>query len=156
MLISGKEQTYIVHDDNNIKGFFDEYRWMSNFHPSLVVFEGDTYGSTEAAYQAAKANKLSDRAEFMSLDPSQSKKRGQEIEFRPDWDEVKYDLMSVIVFDKFYRHKDLREKLLATGDKYLEESNHWNDATWGVYNGEGKNWLGQILMGIRDFWKRKA
>ena len=62
--------------------------------------------------------------------------------------------MSSIVFEKFYRNKELRKKLLETGDRYLEETNWWGDDFWGVCNGEGRNELGKILMKVRDFWKK--
>jgi predicted NAD-dependent protein-ADP-ribosyltransferase YbiA (DUF1768 family) len=39
--------------------------------------------------------------------------------------------------------------LLATGDAYLEETNHWGDVYWGVCNGVGQNRLGHALMEIR-------
>jgi GTP cyclohydrolase II len=46
---------------------------------------------------------------------------------------------------------DLYNRLLATGDKYLEETNWWNDTFWGKnLKGEGENHLGQILMQVRD------
>ena len=52
---------------------------------------------------------------------------------------------------KFYRNLDIREKLLATGDKYLEEKNFWNDVFWGVdYKKGGENKLGKILMKVRE------
>ncbi len=64
--------------------------------------------------------------------------------------------MSSIVFDKFCRSFYLRNRLLETGDKYLEETNHWSDSYWGVdIKKGGKNNLGKILMKVRDFWKDK-
>lgn len=63
--------------------------------------------------------------------------------------------MASVVFDKFARNKELRDKLLFTNDKYLEETNDWNDKYWGICNGIGENNLGKILMGIREFWKIK-
>jgi predicted NAD-dependent protein-ADP-ribosyltransferase YbiA (DUF1768 family) len=50
---------------------------------------------------------------------------------------------------KFTHHDDLRAKLLATGDSVLEEGNTWGDRIWGVYQGQGDNRLGKILMKIR-------
>ena len=50
---------------------------------------------------------------------------------------------------KFAHHPELKEKLLATGDAYLEEGNTWGDRIWGVYQGQGENRLGKILMKIR-------
>ena len=45
--------------------------------------------------------------------------------------------------------KLMMEKLILTGDSYLEEGNTWNDRYWGVCNGVGKNKLGEILMQVR-------
>ena len=51
---------------------------------------------------------------------------------------------------------ELSEKLLATGDAELIEGNHWNDTFWGVCDGVGKNWLGILLMEIREELKKSA
>lgn len=145
---------YAIHDDKNIKGFFGEYRYLSNYHKCEVYFDGLKYGSTEAAYQSAKTHDMTIRELFSMMGPGTSRKEGQLLQLVPEWHEkVKYEAMSVIVFDKFYRHRDLREMLLSTGDKYLEETNHWNDVYWGVCNGVGQNNLGKVLMKVRDYWK---
>jgi predicted NAD-dependent protein-ADP-ribosyltransferase YbiA (DUF1768 family) len=44
---------------------------------------------------------------------------------------------------------EMKDKLMATGDAYLEETNTWDDVYWGVCNGVGKNMLGRMLMYIR-------
>jgi predicted NAD-dependent protein-ADP-ribosyltransferase YbiA (DUF1768 family) len=62
---------------------------------------------------------------------------------------VKFDVMERCVREKFTRHADLRAKLLATGDAVLEEGNDWGDRVWGVYQGQGDNRLGKILMKVR-------
>lgn len=144
---------YIIHDDDNIKGFFGEYRWLSNFHESNVYFENLIYTSTENAYQAAKCVDAKQRLEFLGITPSQSKKLGRSVEVRSDWQNVKYDIMALVVFDKFYRNLELRALLVNTGSKYIEETNHWKDMYWGVYNGVGENNLGKILMKVRQFWQ---
>ena len=72
-----------------------------------------------------------------------------------NWDEISYDIMLDVLRAKF-RDPALREKLLATGDAYLEEGNHWHDNRWGrctcerCRNKEAQNWLGKILMTIRE------
>ena len=151
----GKERDYIIHDENNIKGFFGEYRWLSNFHSTPVFFEGILYPSTENAYQAAKCAALSEKQQFITCSPSDAKKLSKTVLIRENWDSFKYDVMSAIVFDKFYRDYDLRIKLLDTENKYLEETNHWGDTYWGVCNERGQNKLGKIIMGIRTIWKSK-
>ena len=59
--------------------------------------------------------------------------------------------MLAIVFDKFWRNPTLKQRLLATGQRYLEETNHWGDLYYGVdyRTGKGQNVLGQILMKVR-------
>jgi len=41
-------------------------------------------------------------------------------------------------------------RLLQTGDAKLVLNNKWNDKFWGVCRGVGENWLGKILMEVRD------
>lgn len=138
--------------EDAIYGFFDEYRFLSNFHVAPVIYQGIEYPSSEHAYQAAKTLDENIRREFAALPtPNDAKHKGKKLKnIRPDWESIKYKVMYDIVFDKFIRNHDLKEKLLATGRKHLEETNWWGDKTWGVYNGIGKNWLGKILMIVRS------
>lgn len=154
MFILGKERDYIIHDDDNIKGFFGDYRFLSNFHMAPVYFESIEYPSTEHAYQAAKTTNIQIRKEFLNLTCGEAKRKGQVVEMRENWDVIKYDIMFMVVFDKFYRHADLREKLLNTDLKYLEETNHWGDKYYGVCDGEGLNVLGKILMDVRKILRQ--
>jgi ribA/ribD-fused uncharacterized protein len=149
MMVNGKERDYIVHDDQNIKGFFGKYRFLSNFHVIPVIYEGVEYPATENAYMAAKTLDLELRKQFENLTPSEAKKLGRSISLRPDWEEVKYDIMKEVCRYKFTKHQDMRDCLLETGDKYLEETNSWGDKIWGVCDGAGLNLLGKILMEIR-------
>lgn len=57
--------------------------------------------------------------------------------------------MKDIVMAKFTQNEDLKEKLLSTGNTYLEEGNTWGDRIWGVVDGNGANLLGNILMNVR-------
>jgi ribA/ribD-fused uncharacterized protein len=150
---------YAVHDDKNICGFFGDYHFLSNFHIGDVYYEGLLYKSTECAYQSAKI--LSHlRSPFQNISPAKSKKFWKTFEqddryddTSADWDDRKYDVMSGIVFEKFHRNKHLRELLLATGNKYLEETNHWDDQYWGVdINAGGQNKLGMLLMNLRTYF----
>jgi predicted NAD-dependent protein-ADP-ribosyltransferase YbiA (DUF1768 family) len=58
--------------------------------------------------------------------------------------------MYSIVLDKFTRNSKLGDLLIETGDRYLEETNHWGDKIWGVCDSVGTNWLGKILMDVRN------
>ena len=61
----------VVHDEKRIAGFVGEYRWLSNYFPCPVGYEGRTYGSSEAAYHASKYP-ADQRDEFTGLDPDAS------------------------------------------------------------------------------------
>jgi ribA/ribD-fused uncharacterized protein len=146
-----------------INRFQGEYRFLSNFWMCPVFYEGKLYPSSEHAYQAAKTLREGQREYIRSAKTAGSaKRRGREITLRPDWDEVKVDVMRAILEEKFgldhlsvgYQtgkaHKqELAEKLLATGDAVLIEGNTWGDTFWGVCKGSGQNWLGFLLMEIR-------
>lgn len=158
----GDWKLYAIHDDKNIKGFFGDYRWLSNFYPGNIWYEGLNYPNSECAYQAAKVI-ASARQPFTSCTPAESKKIWRKLPLlhtQTGWDDIKGDIMSFIVFEKFYRNLDLRGKLIQTGDKYLEETVHWHDNFFGVCicdvcKGLGQNNLGHSLMKVRRFWQNK-
>lgn len=141
-----------IHNDKNIKGMFREYRYLSNFHICDIWYEGLKYTSTEAAYQAAKLSPEL-REEFTKMTPAESMKAGRERHLesdKADWMLKRVDVMNAVLFEKF-KHPELRKLLLETGDKYIEETNWWGDIFWGVYEGEGENTLGKLLMNLRNF-----
>lgn len=135
---------------DKIDSFKDEYSFLSNFYEAPVEYDGLLYTSSEAAFQAQKCCTKEERKQFQNLNPSASKKMGRKVRMRPNWDNMKTDVMLEIVRNKFSQNPDLKEKLLATGSAYLEEGNWWGDKIWGVCNGEGENRLGRILMQVRD------
>lgn len=141
-------------DDNNIHGFFGEHRFLSNFHlmPSqqLIYHDNGVYQSTEAAYMASKTLDPKMRVQFENIEPKEAKKLGRVISLRPDWEEVKDQIMYEVNLIKYSVSEDLKSRLLATGDKHLEETNWWKDTYWGVCDGVGRNQLGITLMRIRD------
>lgn len=139
----------VVHDDRRIAGFVGSYRWLSNYLPCPVTYEGRAYGSSEAAYHASKFPEA-DRDEFTRLDPDASKKlsRKKTVD-QAWWDARKERVMREIVTAKFAQNPELARKLLETGERHLEELNWWGDKFWGTVQGDGQNVLGKILMEVR-------
>jgi ribA/ribD-fused uncharacterized protein len=136
---------------DKIGEFQGEYRFLSNFWPAEIVYEGITYPTAEHAYQAAKTLDVEQRKKIAAMStPAEAKAAGRALKLRDDWDTAKFVVMEDVVRYKFTHHPDLRAKLLATGDKLLEEGNTWNDRIWGIYQGQGENHLGKILMKIRS------
>lgn len=135
-----------------IKEFQNEFRFLSNFFPCRIDWEGITYPSVEHAYQASKTLDQKERRQIANLPtPGKAKRAGQKLEIRPDWEEVKISVMESLVRQKFTRHPLLKRLLLATGNQEIQEGNTWNDTFWGVSlsTGEGRNELGKILMRVR-------
>lgn len=138
--------------------FREEYEFLSNFYPTKLSFDGITYYNSEAAYQAQKCLLETDRLQFALLSADEAKKLGQKLEIRPDWDEVKYDVMEKVVHAKFTQNPALAQELLDTGDKTLKEGNYWGDLYWGVSlrTGKGENNLGKILMALREYFRENG
>ena len=134
----------------SVKGFFGPFRFLSNFYPAEVEYQGMKYRTTEHAYQAAKFADPVMRYTIQQLELARdAKKHGRAQGMREDWDIVKYSIMFDLLLQKF-ANPELAKLLLATGDAYLEETNTWGDVYWGVCNGVGENKLGLILMEIRS------
>ncbi|UNT96093.1 NADAR family protein [Allobaculum mucilyticum] len=140
---------------NEITRFRDEYFFLSNMYPVPIEFEGVKYLCSESAYQASKCIDPKDREQFVSLDGYEAKKLSREIPWRSDWFDINLDVMCACLKDKFTRHPQLAEQLLATGDAKLIEGNTWDDQFWGVCDGVGENHLGKLLMQVRSELKEE-
>lgn len=156
---------------NPITSFKDEYEWLSNFSPSRLEYDGIIYPTNEHYYQAMKATRNQEmwigsgverrcvniRKHIAALPtPGQTKRVGKKLALRPDWKEIKVEVMRVGLKMKF-DIPELRTKLLATGNRVLVEGNYWHDNFWGECTCEkckatqkAENWLGKLLMERRD------
>lgn len=133
---------------NVITEFRGDNFFLSNFFVAPIFYQGVRFENNEAAFQAAKCPER--MREFCGLSPQKAKRLGRSVELRPDWEEVKYDVMYQVCKAKFLQNPDLARKLVETGDAELVEGNTWGDKVWGVCDGVGENNLGKTLMRIRD------
>lgn len=140
-----------------INNFDGEYRFLSNFANSKIVYEGIEYPTVEHAFQAAKTLNMNQRKEIAALKtPGEAKRAGRrEVILRKDWEKVKDGIMYDLLKLKF-ENPVLRKKLIATGNELLEEGTTWHDNYWGncycdrCKNISGKNMLGILLMKVRS------
>ena len=134
-----------------INGFEGEFRFLSNFYPSVVKWDKKTYPTVEHAYQAAKTNIEKERSLIRKEpSPGRAKRLGKKVTLRKDWENIKLSVMHDLILQKFSTDENLKQQLLSTGGCYLEETNSWGDTYWGVCDGIGKNILGKILMQVRS------
>ena len=132
-----------------IERFAGEFAFLSNFHPSPVAHRGVLYPTLEHAFQAAKSGLEHERREIRDAPtPGRAKRLGGRVRLPDGWEASRVDVMRALLVDKFARHPDLAERLVATGTR-LVEGNTWGDRFWGVCDGRGHNQLGRLLMEIR-------
>jgi len=134
-----------------VKEFRNKYYFLSNFFPVTIIIDGLEYKSTEHYFQSMKFTDPKIQGQVRNAPtPSMAKKIAKKFRKREDWYDISLDVMERALRAKFNK-PDLRKKLIATGDMYLQEGNQWNDTFWGVdlKTGKGKNHLGRLLMKIR-------
>ena len=132
-----------------IDSFNGQYRFLSNFAACKVTYEGLEYKSTEHAYQAAKTLNAEARRKIREAkSPGEAKRLGKTVYLRPDWEEIKFEIMENLLRQKF-NQPDFKRALLNTGNIELIEGNTWGDTIWGVCKGKGQNHLGKLLMKVR-------
>ncbi len=157
--------------------FKGEKRYLSNMYPCKIKFDSKykneypefdfdnkIYNSSEHLYQALKSkNRNWHKLIRDTIEPKETKKLARKklskyykennsnniFKIREDWEEIKLKAMEITIFLKFTQNQELLEKLLKE-DTYIEERNDWNDIFWGTYKGIGKNYLGKLLMKLRD------
>ena len=134
-----------------INQFKDEYYWLSNMYMcNISDLVGNTYPSVENAYQASKSLTIDER--FLTINPYEARKLGKKVKLRDDWNVVKLAVMFRLLLTKFICNPKLVGKLVDTGDAILQEGNTWGDTYWGIdlRTGQGQNWLGKLLMVVRE------
>ena len=144
---------YFYHQNEKPYGCF------SNFSRHGFELDGAWWPTSEHYYQAQKFAGTSHADEVRQAHtPMQAANIGRERSrpLRPDWQQVKDDVMRRAVLRKFEVHQDIQAILLGTGDELLVEKTT-DDYYWGCgTNGSGKNMLGQILMEVRETLRSRA
>jgi ribA/ribD-fused uncharacterized protein len=145
-------------ENERITSFRGRYHFLSNFAEldQPLTIRGITYPTTEHAFQAAKTKDVATRKKIAAAStPGKAKRLGGRRGIIKDFDEREWfggrdeEVMRYILEEKF-KDPRLRQKLLNTGDAYLEEGNTWGDTKWGTVGGKGANKLGKLLMELRD------
>ena len=132
--------------------YFRSGSFLSNFYAAPIFYDGKVWPTSEHLYQALKFNNLKIQEMVrLKTSPGEAKKFARVLIRRENWDDVKYDIMEQVVYLKFSQNVELKKRLLDTKDLRLIEFTTWDDTTWGVNSYlEGTNWLGQILVSVRE------
>lgn len=109
--------------------------------------KGKEMGSLTLGYRSDKWYLSKEHKELGLLHDVIKKYKKLGVNIRPDWEEVKEDVMLAILKKKF-SDPYMKQLLLSTGDKMLVENSPY-DSYWGSAN-NGKNRLGYLLMKVRS------
>ncbi|CAF0978041.1 unnamed protein product [Rotaria sordida] len=131
---------------------------FGNFYSAPIELDGYVWPTTEHYFQAQKY--ISNEKHFKNIlqlaTPREAFNyvRTYQSAVRPDWANVKDDIMFKACLAKFQQHPKLKQLLLSTGDRTLVEHTV-NDSYWGDGgDGSGRNQLGITLMRVRDYLKQ--
>lgn len=171
-----RDNGLITEDGRRIvKEFKDSYSFLSNFYvfETSIQYAGFYWTSTEVPYQYSKFDlwrmmyhegrtstpppyEVLEEFENNFVSPSKSKKlsRNNKMpdEVRQAFDNIKDDVMLVLISSKYSSNEYLKTRLLNTKDYELVEGNWWGDDYWGYSfkTNSGLNKLGKLTMKIRD------
>jgi len=129
-----------------------EFACFSNFAAAPFELDGEFWPDTEHYYMAQKNPDDAEYQAAIRAAPTafQAKKLGRQVELRDGWDEMKRDVMFRAVQAKFEQNPALRDRLLSTGERPIHENRM--DPWWGGGPNypNGFDWLGQVIMDVRD------
>ena len=150
-----------IDTDQQVFFYEQDFYVLSNFSAFRVQWKGIDFDTSEHAYHWEKFRDHPDAwntvgsisEQIRSASSAHAAFKLAEIckpLRRPDWNEVKADIMRGILKAKVDQHEYVKRKLLETGTRELVEDS-WRDDFWGWGpNKDGKNMLGRIWMEIRD------
>lgn len=123
---------------------------LSNFHRTKIPYGGLIFPTAEHAFQAQRTDDQNERIRIrMAQSAGDARKIGESFKQRIGWVDMRVSIMHELLTIKFSDRR-LAKILVDTGDAELIYANEWNDQFWGVYGYRGENWLGRVLMTIRD------
>ena len=164
------EKAMSVPSDANIYFYYHTmpyYEFTNFWADDPILIDGKVWPTTEHYYQAQKFigehEGLQEKIRTMKTPGEVFKlahtRTGTErAKIRKDWDQILVDVMRKAVRAKFEQHPELMNVLKSTGKRLLVEHTK-NDSFWGDGNKDRSghtevtllnNWLGKVLMEIRD------
>lgn len=146
---------------SSITQFANEYSFLSLDYPFSFTLYDITFKNLAQYYFGFKCNfiEIMRKLTESSLDPEAFINELDEKFIRPDWKQVREQILNHGIYQKF-TDPELQNKLLATGDSTLifgfMNPNPSKDLLYlgkSLVTNEGKNQLGKQLMKTREYFK---
>nr|CRH05910.1 Swarming motility protein ybiA [Candidatus Magnetococcus massalia] len=129
------------------------YGVFSSYSLHAITLEDGVWPSVEHAFQGRKFPPGCPLIEQIRQAPDPGYAcllgRSRSYPIREDWEAVKREIMHALLWAKFTQHEELKQLLLATGEreiiKHSPFDTEWSDGG----DGRGKNWMGVLIMAVR-------
>lgn len=134
------------------------FGFLSNFARAPIMLNGRRWPTSEHYFQAQKFTGADEQERVRAAaSPMEAARLGRSLGgLRPDWDQVRDEVMLNALRAKFSQHPYLRSELLATDEatlvEHTENDDYWADGG----DGSGRNRLGELLMQVRSEMRRQA
>lgn len=139
-----------------IDDFTGKYDFLSNHYPCKVRIGRHTYKNAEAAFQSFKARNEKQKTLLEGMNAEEAKEYGRTFNLRRNWKSKRYGYMSRAVEEKFKQNADLRSLLTCIPpDERISYANSVGDTYWGVCDGRGCDYLGDILTNTASYMRTK-
>lgn len=146
-------ENHKLDTDTHVFFYEQEYYVLSNFSAFRLQWKGVDFDTSEHAYHCEKFYDRRVKEEILAARSAHDafKIAGENKHLRrPDWDDIKLDIMLNILREKANQHEYVYRKLMETGDRILVEDS-WRDSYWGWgENHYGQNMLGRLWMIVRN------
>jgi hypothetical protein len=165
---SDKKRYEIPENDPQYHFFYSTSSPFSNFHPAPFVDEqGNYFFCSEQYMMYQKAILFGDSETAKEIlaeesEPKNCKRLGRRVQNFDDeiWGSNARRIVAEGVYFKFTQNPSMKKVLLETNNMKLVEAAP-QDRVWGIGYSEakallvprnrwGKNWLGSVLMGVRE------
>ena len=144
---------FTVQSDALLLSMLDVTQPLSTCSKHGFPLDDAQWPSVEHYFQGMRFEDPALRAEILASDhPHDARKLGQKYrrKQRRDWSTVDRTFMNRGLWTKVQAHADVREALLATGERQIVENSQY-DYYWGCgRDTRGDNHYGRLLMAIRE------
>ena len=132
---------------------FGPLGYLANYSNHGFYKNGIYYKTVEHYYQSEKFDNKEIKEKIINATtPKEASNIGRDRNNirKPNFKQIKDEVMYEGVLEKFRQNKDIQEKLLETGNEEIREMTI-DEYYWGVGKDQsGENHIGRILMRVRD------
>ena len=126
---------------------------LSNMYPATIYIWNIVFPTSEHAYQYKKAMHMKQFDVAAKIrgagSPYEAMRISRQIKLDQTWHRIKLNVMYQVLQAKFLQCKSFREYLYSCKRKGITEDTH--NYFWGRgRSGRGLNWLGKLLVKLRD------